>query len=111
MRFLRNDRQQGEKEGQAHCPVDGDVQLASLLPAVAEYLFTSSYEDGTMRQRSTLLLFYEDGLCKVCLNDRAEGRTMWRSGCSAWEALEALEQALASGAIDWRKQTGTTRRR
>lgn len=111
MKFLNQGGPSGEKEGASHRGVSTDVGLAERWPALAEYLWEGSYEDGSLRQRSTLMLFYEDGLCKVCLNDRAQSRTLWRSAATAEAALDELEDSLQRNAVDWRRQQQPQRKR
>lgn len=91
----------------------GPDDLAGLYPTLWEYIASVRWEDGTARQPSSLLLFIEDGYAKLCLNDRELQRTGWATGASVAEAAEALEAALATGRIEWRKarpQGGKPRR-
>lgn len=85
--------------------------LAILFPTLFEYVTNGEWDDGSGRQTSSLLLFFEDGLFKVCLNDRALGRTCWATGRSAEGAVMSLEGALASGSNDWRKSKHPSGRR
>jgi len=77
------------------------------LPALREYLTERFYEDGTVRQTASLLVFCEDGLCKLMVNDREVGRVAFWSGESFTAVLAAAEAALAGDRADWRvsKQT------
>jgi hypothetical protein len=79
-----------------------DDAWSAPLPAIWEYLTTFSWDDGSERAASTLLIFGEPGVIKVCLNDRAVEMSLWAAGSSLGEALLALEQALASGTGEWR---------
>lgn len=88
----------------------GDLFIAQgimdLIPAVCDYLTLDAYEDGVKRTRASLMAFVETGVVKVCLNDRDQGMTLWRSGPSIEDCLVALETAIVSGAADWRRSAG-----
>jgi len=79
-----------------------DVVMEAEYPLMTEYLVTRTFEDGSERETSTLLVFAAEGVWKVCLNDRAEQRALWASGASYGDALAALEKLLDSGAETWR---------
>jgi predicted RNase H-like HicB family nuclease len=101
MRFVRK-----VAHGRNGAPVDPQRLLGLTfgpLAALGEYLTLEVWEDGTARRTSTLLMFIEDGVWKVCLRDRANSRTLWRAGESPEEALAALEAALEGDATDWRR--------
>lgn len=75
---------------------------ATSYPNLFSYLTEERWDDGSPRETSTLLLFVEHGILKVCLNDRAVGRTCFLSCASFDAALEALEHGLASDTLPWR---------
>ena len=87
-----------------------DPDMIFGLPALFEYLTEGVWEDGTERETATLLFFLEDNMVKCCLNDRAEGRTLWASAISFPDALRRLEEQLAGGSPDWRQSKGKGRR-
>ena len=80
-------------------------EYAVLFPRLFEYVTEGAWEDGTPRQTSSLLMFFEDGYWKTCLNDRALGRTLWATGVNPEAAITSLEAALASEAADWRRSS------
>ena len=86
---------------------------ATLFPTLWEYLSGDTWDDGSARATSTMLAFVEDGMVKLCVNDRALQRKAWMTGRSPEAALAALEAALAAGNIEWRpdKAPGTGKRR
>jgi hypothetical protein len=86
-------------------PASGGVLTGVLtgLPALLEYLGSAVYPDGAPRMRSTLLVLVEDGAVKVCLSDRDQEQSLWRSGSSLEDALAALEVTLTSEHQDWRR--------
>lgn len=81
-------------------PMPGDT--FSRLCLLWSYLTDDVWEDGSSRQRATLLLTMDGGVAKVWLNDRATGRSAWSAGETADEALLALEEALATDTVSWR---------
>jgi hypothetical protein len=85
--------------------------FAKDYPALWEYLSAVSWEDGTSRETSTVLLFTEDGRVKACLHDRAEARSLWSSGEGVEGALGALEHALETGQAEWRRSRSGVRGR
>lgn len=91
-----------ERGGPGHVPVGGGWEKE--YPALFEYLTLVVWEDGTARQTSTLLLFFEDGAWKACLNDRENARSAWASGGSPHQAIRALEDALGDDLVEWRRR-------
>jgi hypothetical protein len=82
------------------------------MPCLWEYLTAEKWDDGSARQTSTLLFFVEDGRVKVCLNDRAAGRTAWATGTGFLDAMQSLEAALDGERVEWRKSSpGGARKR
>lgn len=79
-----------------------DTVFAKRHPELWSHLADEQYEDGSPRERSTLMVFVEDGLVKLCLNDRDQNRTAWISALTLQEAMGALEKGLAGGRLDWR---------
>lgn len=81
------------KEGQA---------FIKQFAAIMEYLSASKYPDGSERTTSTLTFFADDNVCKVVLNDRDQGKSLWSSGATPLDALVALEAMLRAGEGEWR---------
>lgn len=73
-------------------------------PALYEYLRVSVWEDGALRETSTLLVLWEEGAWKGCLHDRAQSRVLWVTGRSLMDLLQRLDAGLASGEADWRRK-------
>ena len=82
-------------------------ELSSAYPALWEHLSETAWESGAPRTTSTLTIFVEEGLVKLCLRDRAAGRTAWASGKSMVKAWMALEAALEDDSAEWRKDRPT----
>lgn len=86
--------------------ISGDVQLCPLAvdhAAIWEYLAECEGNDGKTRLTSTLLVFVEDGLVKLCLNDRQHSRTAWVSAETLTKALAGLDQQLRDDTCEWRR--------
>jgi hypothetical protein len=89
-----------------------DPAFEARFPALFEHLSCSRWEDGSPRETSTLMVVCEQGCVKLGLNDRALGRSTWVSADCLDTALQAIEDGLSSGRVDWRvKQQGSTRKR
>jgi hypothetical protein len=86
-----------------------DPGFSATYPALWEYLSLGVLPDGP-RQTSTLLVFLEDGMVKMCLHDRDAGVQLFRSADTFSGALEGLEEALESGRADWRPKKTQGRR-
>lgn len=93
--------------------VKADVQISGLLrswsgkyEALWEYLTCDQDEKGSERERAMLMFFVDGSVFKACLQDRATSRSLWASGGSMEQALEALEGCLRSPAPDWRAMRG-----
>jgi len=80
-----------------------DVAFTRQLPALFEYLTLRSYENGTPRQTACMTVFCEDGLFKVCLNDRDAQRSAWVASETFQGALVALEAGLVEDSHQWRQ--------
>jgi hypothetical protein len=78
------------------------VQWEATHPALWEYLTVETHDNGQPRETSMLCVFCEEGLVKMALQDRDQGRSLWVTSQSFYEALAALESRLASGEGDWR---------
>lgn len=79
-----------------------DPQWAETYPLLWSYLTQVAWEDGSSRETSSLLVFFQDGLFKVMLKDKALGRCLWaatRQPSCVWELLETL---LQDPATEWR---------
>lgn len=79
-----------------------DKETAEAWPALFEWMTTEAWEDGTVRETSTLLVFVEDGLWKCCFSDRDGSRRLWVSGGTLATMLGALDASLRTGEGDWR---------
>lgn len=71
--------------------------------ALAEYLTMVNYPDGGQRRTGTLTVFYDAPEWRVCLNDRDTDRSLWATGESLPEALQALDSMLREPDPPFRK--------
>lgn len=86
-------------------PID-DKLLASDFPTLLEYLTAVRYDDGAVRQTSTLLLFIDAGALKCCINDRDNNRSAFVTATDIMGILFNLEDGLANNTLDWRGKRG-----
>lgn len=66
-------------------------------PLILEHLTAPTFDDGTRRETSTLMVFVQHGLWMLMLRDRAEGYCAWMPGETLEEAFQRLEAALDAG--------------
>lgn len=95
-------REGAAPSGKVMQPSPDEVEWFMEHPALCEHLSLDRWEDGTSRETSTLLVFWDAGAWKVCLNDRSGGRVAFLSGSSPTSLLEALERSLQEDSLDWR---------
>lgn len=81
-----------------------DAAFTKTYPTLHAYLADTTWEDGEERETATVTLFVEEGLFKICLNDRALGRSAWLSGHTFTGLLKGLEAGLLSDELQWRRR-------
>ena len=86
---------------------DGD----EVMPALREFILMTEWPDGDARIPGTVILFQDAGVAKCLLNDKAQGRVAVVSARTAYGALEAAEEGLATDTLDWRVDRGAAGRR
>lgn len=74
---------------------------------LGDYLSDTEFDDGSSRRTSTLLVFVEDGVIKVCLNDRENGRSAWASGKTLRSALQSLNDSVRDDVAEWKGSRAT----
>lgn len=84
------------------CSLVVPAELSTEYPAIAEYMSSVAWPDGSEREVSTLTFLLEDGKLKGCINDRANQRGLWRSGDTFAEVLACLECAVSDDRSTWR---------
>lgn len=85
-----------------------DEAFRRRCPTLHDHLFDQTWDDGSSRETSTLLIFRDDGGWKACLNDRSMQRTAFICGASVQELLDAIEEGLAGDELDWRTKRPVT---
>jgi len=95
----------GEKAGPVEAPWD-DEAFAKTYPTITEMLYATSYEDKTLRQTSTLLIFCDNGVLRICLNDRDNQRSAFVTGETVEGTLLKLEDQLATQTVEWKNKAG-----
>lgn len=88
-----------------------DPKFRKMYPAIAEFMMGEEgtpLADGTS---STILLFVEEGLFKLCLNDRSVEASAWASGTSVEKTFQEMEESLEEGTAVWRSKTKKGRNR
>lgn len=88
--------------GKARIPVELACEWQKNWPVLWSYVFQETYPEGGYRNTSTILFFLERGFLKVCLNDRENNRSLFRTGDSVDACFDALEEALAGDTADWK---------
>ncbi len=92
---------QAPEEGARNLPFP-DEDWVKRFPLLCSYLADVLYDDGTLREASTLSIKHQDGLVLASLSDVDLERGLYRVGPCVRDALVAIEKALASPAADWR---------
>jgi hypothetical protein len=79
-----------------------DPQMQQRCPTLWEYLTTTTYDDGSPREPSTLLVFLQEGSLKGMIRDKDGDRCLWAAARSLVGLLDALDGALGDPQADWR---------
>lgn len=66
------------------------------------YLADVKWDDGSSRETATLMLVFDSGRLKACINDRAMSRTAWVSGESLEGLFDRLDAGLGADSLEWR---------
>lgn len=80
--------------------------MGQSRPALAEFLSSPVWEDGSKRIPGSLSLFVGDGKLKCCLADKDSGLVSFLAADGLEELLDALEARLVSGGVEWRATYG-----
>lgn len=88
-----------------------DATSAKRYPTLLQYLSEETWADGVKRERSTVLLVYEDGLFKACVIDKDLDATLWGSAETLVDCLGCLEARLNDDKAEWRRRKPQTGRR
>jgi hypothetical protein len=98
----------GDRTGPAD-PDFSDEGFRNEFPTLHEYLTMTKYDKGEARVTSTLLVFVENGVLRLCLNDRDNLRSAFYTGETLATAMASLEMALLSERVEWKSKAGYAR--
>lgn len=84
-----------------------DALLKEDFPNLYDHLTATTYDEGGNRLTSTVLVFVDNGVLKICLNDRDNCRSAFFTAVDLMGCLMAAERALADGTADWRRRNGS----
>lgn len=92
-------------DSQAGPTVPDDPRFSKAYPALWEYCTADQYPDGSKRVRSSMVLFCEDSVVKLCLNDKDQARAIWVTADTVEKAFGAADKALQTANPPWRRDT------
>ncbi len=79
-----------------------DPGAEKRFPRLFAHLTQTSWEDGTPRETSSVILFSQDGCYKAMLRDKAAALCLWVACPQLEKLLDVLEQSLADEKSVWR---------
>lgn len=107
-----NVKKPDDTTGPAKGPEDfPDPDWVKKYPRLCEYLACEIYEDGQARTPSTLGVKAQDGRVLLTINDKDLRRSLYLSGETFLQAMQALERCLGVGTGDWRSWGGSDRKK
>lgn len=95
----------GEYNGPKEEPFS-DRGLESEFPTLYEYLTSRNWADGSARLTTTLLIFVDNGVLRVCVNDRDNNRSAFVTATTLAAALASIETRLCGETMEWRFKAG-----
>jgi len=95
----------GEFFGVPDTPFD-DEAFKGDFPNLYEYLTLTRWQDGSIRQTSTLTIFIDNRALKIVINDRDNQRSAFFNARTWGECLVKLETALSDDTVDWKSKGG-----
>jgi len=99
----------GERSGPAEEPF-ADKDFEKCYPNLTAHLRDARYEDRTSRVTSTILIFCENGVLRMCVNDRDNNRSVFFTAATVEEAFMKAEDAIATNTAEWKARQGYARR-
>ena len=75
-------------------------------PDLAKFLTDDQWDDGSFRVLPTMMLFVQDGVWRLWLNDKALSLSAWVTGLDIDAVLMQADQGLASSTLSWRRPKG-----
>lgn len=95
----------GERVGPIEDPFN-DADFKARYPCLADHLTSSQYDDRSPRQTSTILVFCDNGVLRICVNDRDNNRSVFFTSETVEGAFLAAENAISTNTADWKTRTG-----
>jgi len=83
----------------------------SDYPTVWTFLTDSKWDDGSRRERATILIIADGGVIKLWMGDKACNRSCWVTGESLEQAFTILEEQLSTSSCAWRPMENNQRNR
>lgn len=77
-------------------------KLAQGYPRLVEFLTLDRWDDGSPRERGTILILAEDDWWKAWCNDKDGDRSLWVSDSTLGGLLAAVDEHLGSPEAVWR---------
>lgn len=99
--FVERLRREVSRTVDGECPVD--ESFITEYPALWDFLTRQVLEDGTKRARSKLTLFAEGAVLKGSLTEPDMEMSAFVTGESVLGVLRAMEEAIQSNTLDWRR--------
>ena len=100
---LSRPRRQSARKAVAGAPAaDRDTGLLKPFGSLQEFMLETAWEDGADRLTATVLLFAEEGLWKLMVNDRDSEAVAFVSGPDARSVFASADKGLAEDTLDWR---------
>lgn len=93
----------GDNGGSNDAPFN-DEGFQKEFPLLWEHLVTNCYDDGSSRKTSTLLIFIEGTVLRMCLNDRDNNRSSFTTSETFADCLTELEARLAKKTMEWKRK-------
>lgn len=80
-------------------------------PCVWEFLTEARWPDGSPRVLGTITVFADEGVVKLCVNDRAQSLVAFVTASTLEGAFHALEEGMEDDRLDWRAPSGARKKR
>ena len=100
-KFIERMREMCLKTVEGECPCT--EEFVQAYPGVHDFLGRTKLADGTARTRSKLTIFYDGPRVKIGLTEPDLEMSAFVTSEGFFEALQALEEAVQSETLDWRK--------
>lgn len=98
----------GERSGPVEA-VFNDADFLRSYPTLAAFLTDTQYDDRSPRTTATILIFCENGILRLCLNDRDNNRSVFFTSETVEGCLICAENALCSNGVEWRTRNSYNR--